>query len=544
MPSLALYTEYLGTNLAKHLLRRATFRYTKEQIDTFSVLTADQAVEQLFNPYIASLSEPIDWRTGQPWINSGIEPISGNSQTRFFVVSWWMNEARLCPSIDYKLQWFLHSIFVTNYNDGNGRELFDYIKLLEYYSRNSLKSFAKKMTLNNLMLKYLNGNTSTATAPNENYAREFLELFTITKGPQIAQGDYTYYTEQDVQEAAKVLTGWRTTTRILGIDPNNLDVETNTQIGYPTYNRHTAGDKTFSSSFGNEVIIGATDVTDMQREFNDFVDMVFDHDQTPISYAKRMYRYFVREEISTEVYYDIIIPLSDHLKDNNYDVVSTVKLLLKSQHFYDKDDSVHGDQILGSIVRPPLDQLIQALSFFNVTIPDQTTDAEDFNKFYNTTIQNTILPIAALNTFAPETVAGYAAYFQEPGYSKNWFDSGTLIARYKLYEAITTGTRVFNTFSNGDVKVNLVEFVKNSGYFSAPQNASQLVTDFCFYLLPLPPSTARYQYYYNLFLDTLSPINWQFEWQNYISSNNDAAVKIPIGRLVKVMLSSQEFQVF
>lgn len=54
------------------------------------------------------------------------------------------------------------------------------------------------------MSNYLNVKNS----PNQNYGREFLELFTILKGEQVAEGDYTNYTEHDVQQAARVLTGF------------------------------------------------------------------------------------------------------------------------------------------------------------------------------------------------------------------------------------------------------------------------------------------------------------------------------------------------
>ncbi len=59
------------------------------------------------------------------------------------------------------------------------------------------------------MLRFLSGNQNTDTAPNENYSRELLELFTIGKGNAVGNGDYTNYTEDDVVQIAKVLTGWR-----------------------------------------------------------------------------------------------------------------------------------------------------------------------------------------------------------------------------------------------------------------------------------------------------------------------------------------------
>ena len=59
------------------------------------------------------------------------------------------------------------------------------------------------------MKRYLNGRDNTESAPNENYARELLELFTLGKGELAAPGDYTTFTEDDVIAMAKVLTGRR-----------------------------------------------------------------------------------------------------------------------------------------------------------------------------------------------------------------------------------------------------------------------------------------------------------------------------------------------
>ena len=58
------------------------------------------------------------------------------------------------------------------------------------------------------MLLFLDGGLNTKTRVNENFGRELLELFTIGKGPQISEGDYTTYTDDDVITAAQVLTGF------------------------------------------------------------------------------------------------------------------------------------------------------------------------------------------------------------------------------------------------------------------------------------------------------------------------------------------------
>ena len=73
------------------------------------------------------------------------------------------------------------------------------------------------------------------------------ELFTIGKGPQVADGDYTNYTEQDVKAAARVLTGWRLYQNpdgTIGVQTSSFDAT-----------RHDTGNKTFSYRYGSVTII-------------------------------------------------------------------------------------------------------------------------------------------------------------------------------------------------------------------------------------------------------------------------------------------------
>ena len=75
------------------------------------------------------------------------------------------------------------------------------------------------------MLVYLDGYTNHKDSPNENFAREMLELYSIGKGPQLEEGNYTNYNEDDIKAATRVLTGW-----VLDEDFANIDADT----GLPT----------------------------------------------------------------------------------------------------------------------------------------------------------------------------------------------------------------------------------------------------------------------------------------------------------------------
>ena len=106
-----------------------------------------------------------------------------------------------------KLTLFWHNHYVTQ-GINDPQMVYNYITLLRENGLGNFRELTKQMTIEPAMLIYLNGNQNSAVAPNENYARELLELFTIGKGPAVGPGDYTNYTEDDVVEMARVLTGW------------------------------------------------------------------------------------------------------------------------------------------------------------------------------------------------------------------------------------------------------------------------------------------------------------------------------------------------
>ena len=105
-----------------------------------------------------------------------------------------------------------------------------------------------------------------------------------------------------------------------------------------------------------------------------------------------------------------------------------------------------------------------------------------------------------------------------------------------------TGKRLFTTTST-NVQLDFVDFVANSGVISDPTDPVGLVSDLVDYLFPELPDASRLNYFVNdILLDGLSTMNWVFEWNNYIATNNDAAVKVPLNQLFEAILYSQEFQ--
>lgn len=507
-------------------------------------MTTEQAVNQLFITSTYSLPEPIAIDTGLKWIPTFETPLVTQTTMDFCdqyksIYSWSIYNSDRASSIHPKLSLFLHSIFVISFEDiGHILFEFDYRSLLNFYATGSIKTLAKKNSRLNGMHLYLNNNLNTSIAPNENYAREFLELFTIKKGLQDGVGSYTNYTEHDVQQAARVLTGFTNISESQRL--SYLDSECNIPLGKKNISNHDTGNKTFSSKFGNYTITGATTATAMDTELDAFIDMIFNQPETAKSYARRLYRYFVRRTIDTETETDIIVPLANNLMATNYNIESTVKLLLKSVHFYDEDDTTIGDEIIGSKIKSPLDLFLMINSQFRLQTVSPLTNAVGFTTFYYNYTWGRI-NTSGFPLFRPLTVAGYPPMYELPDYDKLWITTSSL--RYR-YAAAIDNLIAGVTYNGYTFKLDVVAFVRNSGDFSNPANATTLINEFlelCFCDLP---TGSRYTFFQQALLGNLSPINWQNEWNNYIATNNSASVKTAIDRLVRAIVKSPEYQLF
>jgi uncharacterized protein (DUF1800 family) len=393
------------------------------------------------------------------------------------------------------------------------------------------------------MLVYLNNNSNTKTNPNENFAREFFELFTIGKGPQAGPGDYTHYTEDDIVQAARVLTGFVTRSQRDQTDP-----ETGIPRGTVSFSRHDTGNKTFSSRFQGQVITGATSSTNFWTEINAFVDMVFNQQETARNWCRRAYRYFVHPNITMEVETDIIEPLATQLRTGNYETAPVLQRLLSSVHFFDEDDTDSTNEILGGIIKSPLELTMHALSFYNVTIPNPVTqNALHYVTFYSSGMMDRMLNYANLSIFYPPDVAGYPAYHQTPEFNRNWFNSSTVIARYKLPQMLLTGKRVLGSSPNSSIgiKFDVVTWIRNSNVVTDPADPYILVEELLNYLLPVPVSPARFDYFYDkVFLTGLPPYDWTYEWYAYLDTNTDTEVRIALERLIYHIMYSPEYQTF
>ena len=549
MASLSPFTQILGIKRAAHLLRRATFGGTKLQIDQFAKLTPAEAVRQLLT-VPAEREAPRDPATGSSWVNP--KPTEANSERGDLInqtKAWWIESfLRSDPCTSPKSSFFLHTHFTTiSTRLRNAPPIYYQIRLFDQFALGNFKELAKQICLDNAMLRHLDGQLNRKGSPNENYAREFFELYSIGKGPQVGPDNYTTFTEQDVVEAAKVFSGLDIDKEFTNIHPelnvSQAVVRTNSQGGA---NRHDSSTKTLSSAFQGATIAPIEMVGDSATpsaaidEINQLVEIVFDQVATAQHICRKLYRFFVYYEITDEVEQNIISPLAEVMLANNYELLPVLETLFTSQHFYDEDNAEQEDDHLGAIIKSPLDLIIGIHRFFEVPLPSHQGD---LNTFYSTYHHSILEPLSdqGMYFYQPFEVAGYTAYHQSPAFHRNWISSNYLARRYEYAKNLIEG--ISDRDGNELAKLDVMQYVTNRSHISNPSNAAQLVRELVDYLLPEEISEERFNFFLNaILLDDLSEINWQFEWQNYESSGDDSAVRVQLEKLFNTILQSPEFQ--
>lgn len=398
---LSSYTGTFGKPQLMHLLRRTMFGVTKPDITYFTGMTMNQVVTELLTVPV-SPSEPLNNYSsadviplGQSWV--GADPdITYESARRNSLRAWWIgNMINQNRSIMEKMILFWHNhvptemAFDPNY-------CYAYVNLLRTHALGNFKTLMTEMSKDGAMLNYLNGNLNTKYAPNENYARELQELFIIGKDLPV------HFTETDIQIASKVLTGWKD-------DPTNPS----SPVWFEP-NDHDTTNKTFSSFYNNTVITGQTGINAGQNELNALMNMLFAHTEAAKYIVRKLYRFFVYYNIDATIETNIIVPLADTFRNNNYNILPVLQELFTSQHFYDVMQ-------VASHIRNPIDLNIGIIRLFNPVFPTNVTSLYSSWK----TIHN-YCSYQDMEPGAPPSVSGWPAYYQSPNYHEIWIDADSL----------------------------------------------------------------------------------------------------------------------
>ncbi len=382
------YAASLDPSSAAHFLRRTGFGARPDDVAALVGQSASQVVDTLIDDAVAlPLPDPPVWADNAP-PNPNTQPdefaqyITDNNE--------WANEYRYewveqlyAVGFRERVAFFWHNHFVTSI--GNyilAPFAHRYVTLLRQYGLGDFKQFVYDMGIEAAMLIYLDGVNNNVTSPNENYARELLELFTM--GQETA-GGFQNYTETDIQQIAKALTGWQVDYFALTVNFNPLLFDDS--------------EKTFLNNTGNYA-------------YADVVNIVFQERSSQIAefVCRKLYQEFVYE-VADET---IVTQLAGILLANDFDIASVLRVLLKSAHFFDAE-------VRASRIKSPLEMQISMLQETMATYPNDT--------FVLAARIGFILNQIVLN---PPNVAGW------PGYH-TWIDTTSLPLRWIVPDFLLTG---------------------------------------------------------------------------------------------------------
>ncbi|MEL6809896.1 MAG: DUF1800 domain-containing protein [Bacteroidota bacterium] len=294
-----------------------------------------------------------DWR-----IQSGNDIIQENLRGR--LAFFWMNH----------FVTELETVFYSPY-------MFQYYNMMQTHALGNYQDFVRAVGKDNFMLLYLNGFENTEFSPNENYARELYELFTLGEGNN--------YTQDDITETSRALTGY-----------NHW-----TEFGGDIYFDSSTFDDGLKTIFGQEG----------NWDYDDVIDIIFAQRSNEAAQyiCAKLYKFFVSPSIDAVIEMEIIEPLAQTLISSNWELVPVLKQLFKSEHFFD-------ERAIGVVIKSPFDVIF---SFVN-----------EGTFFYNDDLMDAFLYYAGLmgqEIFDPPDVSGWQR-------DETWINSSTLTGRWQLIE--------------------------------------------------------------------------------------------------------------
>jgi len=519
------YTGTFGRAELKHLLQRSLFGATNADLAHFAGQSLDQVVDALLtigpapapplkNYWILSGGTPspnaIDPIVpfGSTWVDTPnvVAQVNANVGRMSSFQSWrtglMITQDR---TLEEKLVLFWYNHMPTQMSVVfNGLLYYGYDRLLRTNCVGNFRQLMYDVTVDPCMMEYLNGRLNTASAPDENYARELMELFTLGEG--------SGYDEVDVQAAARVLTGWST----------REITDTGSPIIPETYFNpawHDTNSKTFSGFFANTVIQGLSGPNGGATELNAMLDMIFARQQVSLFMCRQLYRFFVHGEIDAATETNLIAPLAELFR-NNASAPDQIKIVMKamltSDHFFSTN-------IRSCMVMSPADLIIGLLRKMDAPWPNETTQLEARYKMFLDTYYMCLNCGQAL--LDPPNVAGWPAYYQGAQYDDLWLDSASYASRNFVMQGIigqgfSTGNDLYQATSrNLLMKVSLPNVVAQ---FSDPTDPNAVVNDTAELLLNIPVSQAvRNQLKTSrLLLGQQSDIYWTDAYEIYAADPN------------------------
>ena len=389
-------------DFAAHLLERAGFGGTPEEIEALARLTPAEAVRRLVyfqniennlppfadsgahdpglepfpesRPAVTKMAKEKGEALGIKVKPGGDRPIQPIVDKFFYwlrasvletqrVAYWWANRMlQTRHPLEEKMALFWHGHFAVNEAKiRDYRKSLGQLQLFQKYGTGNFRDLLVAVAQGPAMLSFLDAGVNVKGAPNENFAREIMELFTMGVGN---------YSERDVREAARAFTGW-----------NYVDLQ------FVVHKeQHDDGPKTFLGSTGN---LDGVDV----------IDIILKQPVTARFIAGKIYRFFVRQELTPELQEK----LGAVLRTNSYKIAPLLETIFLSRDFYSPSS-------VGTQIKSPVQLAVSTYKKLGLT---EVPGVPDFN-----------VATGALGQrlFSPPTVAGWSE-------GRSWMTPGLLLER-------------------------------------------------------------------------------------------------------------------
>jgi uncharacterized protein (DUF1800 family) len=427
----------------EHLLRRAGFGARPDELETYGQMAAAQATDALLN--YDRFIDVVDTFIGQPgYVNTTIRgqflPQSNIVDAR---QRWLFRMVHSDRPLQEKMTLFWHNHFATGYTKIAGAigatEATRYLAAkasedpagvrgqIEMLRDNALGNFRDiliNIAKDTAMLVWLDGRTNTKAKPQENFAREIMELFTVGVGN---------YTEADVYAGARVFTGW------------NLQRPGAAADGSQRYEflynagQHDTAAKTFSFPIyadGSRTIPSRSAADGMQDGL-DLINALAGSPQTARYLASKLYRFFVSEFGAVNVTF--VERVAAVYLQSRYDMKAVMREVLRSPEFWDQ--SAYFARYAW-----PVEYVVRALKDIGWT---------------GYSVNDALTPLANMGQilFEPPDVAGWDA-------GQAWFSTGAMLARMNFAASLA-----------GNQRFNLANGVKNAGVSKSPESMLSYFVD-------------------------------------------------------------------
>ncbi len=302
----------------RHFLRRTQWGVRPVELDALRTGGVDAYVDAML-VFPATTQAETD---AAPLLTTSTD-LAGNFPSSTAIAQWWTSILVNTPApFQETLAFFWHDHFgvsSVNFDSSESRWIVQHVNLLRDEGNGNLRTLLLDVARDPAMLKFLDGFQSTKRAPNENFAREFWELFTL--------GVDNGYTQADIIEAAKAWTGYRERyDSVTGLQNLELDLA----------GRHDTGAKNFLGQ-----TIAGQNATD---DFAAVVDITLQHRNVAEFITKKLFAYFCYENPPQS----LVDVMAANLRANNYELTPFLKALFRSEAFFSK-------KARRSLVKSPLE---------------------------------------------------------------------------------------------------------------------------------------------------------------------------------------------